>query len=488
MRFCLPDDDFGNKMRDLFSWYGIPVKQVCMPEGDQRSTGLKKTTQIITDIFEEPPAATGPVLFSKMRHFMDAQTLDINEGPKHGNLMERYFYPTWAAKYWLNHYLRLTKQRHKLPGMEQNDSVDKLPKMRDVERMAIIHVRLDAKSGVGRVMDETTLKHVGSSIAKANKRVSEWNNLSSSSKGKYFMPAERFSHIILYGDFDYFGGLKRKAWVEKELNDPNVAVLFISRPWEGKDRTAESPPVRSVGAEDRERINNEVEELWSKFRSIGFDYVPAQVKILSIWTALCKRYNPRACVIGHRSGFIEAAGLIGLPTLYLNDEREKVDREGNKKPGELLWAPFQSTSRLRMLSDVMNTIIPVEALQKQSKTRGSTTGEVKTLKIAPGYEDELTAALFMFMCCNIDTSSGRRYKGYPAWTARVAMRKSVSGRAWLCERYRFATGTSKDCGRKAWDEKDFDPWLRDIGKVWDYEWELRRLGVLPYNLGDDTHY
>ncbi|KAF4497572.1 hypothetical protein FAGAP_6250 [Fusarium agapanthi] len=112
--------------------------------------------------------------------------------------------------------------------------------------------------------------------------------------------------------------------------------------------------------------------------------------------------------------------------------------------------------------------------------------EVGSLKIAPGYEDELNAALFMFMCCNIDTSPGKRYNRYPAWAARVAMRKSESGRAWLRERYLFAIGKSKDCGRNGWDERDFDPWLKEVGELWDYERNLQRLGMLLHDLGNDT--
>ncbi|KAF4949073.1 hypothetical protein FGADI_9147 [Fusarium gaditjirri] len=485
LRFFLPKDDFGDGMHDLFKWYGIPVKRIDMRAEDEGPKGLKLTTGKITQIFDNPPESTGPALFSKMRHFMDAQTLNINQGPADGNLMERYFYPSWAGKYWLNRYLQLTKQRAKLhkyrhlePEEQQHIKL-KLPKMADVTRLVIIHVRASAKSGVGRIMDKTTLKHVSSSIAKANELVSKWDNRSDAGEETEFVPARRFSHIILYGDFDYFGGLEQKTWVEEEINDPEVEVLFISRPWESKKETRKSAPIKkdmTAEREDEGRINDEVNRLWSRSRKISEEGIPLQVKILGIWTALCKRYNPRACVIGHRSGFVEASGLIGLPTFYLNDEREDIDKRGIKKTGELLWAPFQNASRLRELSDVMNTIIPVEALKKQPKTSNSSNAKVEALKIAPGHEQELTAALFMFMCCNIDTSPGTRYKSSPAWTARVAMRKSESGRSWLLEKYLFAVRKSEDVGGKKWSEMDFVPWLEEIEKIWDYEWDLRRLG------------
>ncbi|KAF9772476.1 hypothetical protein IL306_009821 [Fusarium sp. DS 682] len=446
-----------------------------MPKGVQGPTGLWKTTGKIGQIFGNPPDSTGPVLFSKLRHFMDAQTLDIKEGPKDGNLMERYYYPSWAAKYWLNRYLKVTKQR------------DRLPKMDNVERLAIIHVRLSAKSGIGRKMDENTLRYVASSIAKSNTLVSAWNKLNPSSRES----SKRFSHILLYGDFDYFGGLELKRLVEVVIDDPDVKVLFISRLWESGEITGETPRTQRgmISAERREqgRIDNEVRELWSSFRSTGWDGIPVQVKILGIWTTLCKRYNPRACVIGHRSGFIEAAGLLGLPTLYLNDERQKIDRARAKKPGELLWAPFQDTNRLRMLSDVMNTIIPVEVLKEHPKNKEGNNQEIDTLKIATGYEAELTAALFMFMCCNIDTSRGKRYGSSPAWTARTALRNSESGQEWLRERYSFAVGKSQGQGGTVWNDNGFLPWLNDIGEIWDYEWRLRRLGLLAYDLGNNTN-
>lgn len=65
--------------------------------------------------------------------------------------------------------------------------------------------------------------------------------------------------------------------------------------------------------------------------------------MLAIWVALHDQYAPNICVIGHRSGFVEAAAFIGIPVFYLTHEREKIAAAGNPtNRGNLLWTPVKS--------------------------------------------------------------------------------------------------------------------------------------------------
>lgn len=180
-----------------------------------------------------------------------------------------------------------------------------------------------------------------------------------------------------------------------------VDVLFISSPWEPASNNLRG-------------MDGKVDKLWKQFRDLSFDHLPVQVRILAIWTALCERYGPRVCVIGHRSGFIEGAGFIGIPIFYLNNERTKIDKGKHMKAGDLLWRTVENPDqdRLRRLANVMNTFIPVEAL-KREPING-------VLRMYREYENELAAALFMYMCCEYYLKP-TDMKGSPGWAARVNM-------------------------------------------------------------------
>lgn len=178
-------------------------------------------------------------------------------------------------------------------------------------------------------------------------------------------------------------------------------VSFISRPWEAKSKDPKSA-----------EPSKECFEFWETFRDFQFDKLPVQVKILGIWTALCERYGDQICVIGHRSGFIEAAGRIGIPILYLNDERQSMGADPKQQSRLLFYAsavPCLEGDRLRELADVMNTLIPVEALKTRDHPES-----IEILRVPNGLKQELKAAIFMYMCCRLPSE-------LPAWTARVEM-------------------------------------------------------------------
>ena len=215
-----------------------------------------------------------------------------------------------------------------------------------------------------------------------------------------------------------------------------VSAGFVSRPWQNNK---ENETDKRVGP------------FWEKFRDPKFDWLPVQVKALAIWVALCERYSPNICVIGHRSGFVEAAAFIGIPVFYLNNEREKITDQPDK-PGELLWMPHKGTAaedRLREVSGVMNTLIPIESLARERKedkktnTKTDTKTDTKApLHIDPKYEHELAAALFMFMCCVPTGNQQQAHMGQPAWMNRVDIMDRAPGgggtgpdRAWLKQIY-----------------------------------------------------
>lgn len=160
---------------------------------------------------------------------------------------------------------------------------------------------------------------------------------------------------------------------------------FVSRPWENNSEVAEW---------------KEVEQFWSKYRDLNFDHVPVQVKNLAIWVMLHNRYAPDVCVIGHRSGFIEAAAFIGMPVFYLNNERANITGNPTERGG-LLWTPVSDPEgdRLRMASDVMDTLIPIESFaappvfkvlpnhfDRRSSNSSKTSGQAGSGKLAKPFQ------------------------------------------------------------------------------------------------------
>ena len=236
----------------------------------------------------------------------------------------------------------------------------KLPKAEHITRQAVIHIRgSGAKPPVGRIMVKDNLKHVTKSIVNANKVADVTED-------------PRFTHIMLYGDFDYAEVPSVIALVRKEVG-LGVEVLFVSSPWELREWTVFWPNPVLVGLavtatlKELKHNKEKVDELWKKFRHFDSDFLPVQVKTLAVWTALCERYHPNVYVIGHRSGFVESAGLVGIPIFYLNNERRIIDKanKGSTKAGDLLWQPVKKPTDVRELADVMNTFIPIKALERK---------------------------------------------------------------------------------------------------------------------------
>ncbi|KAG6361610.1 hypothetical protein INS49_009837 [Diaporthe citri] len=252
---------------------------------------------------------------------------------------------------------------------------------------------------------------------------------------------------------------------------------------------------RQPQMEHDEVIAEKVESLWQDFRRLDLVRLPVQVQILGIWTALCERYGDKICVIGHRSGFVEAAAFTGIPTFYLNDDRKKLERGSIDHKRLLVDAKAaQNKKRLREASDAMNTLIPVEMLEKHrvekkdgaqgkrnSKEKDNQSGEQrnergqhkekekgkqKTQKkekqsgeqksnvgqqdegseseaesefefhVDNSYRRELTAAIYIYMCCKVDLNTS---EAVPVWRQRVKlMHDKEVGVKWLAEKRDFA--------------------------------------------------
>jgi hypothetical protein len=429
-------------IKDLFKWYRTQKERF-----DEPSETKGAATRVIADAFRAcNKAAKGTTerrqsdLFVEVRRILNPdfkRVVTYREGV--GRLAQRYFTPAYAAKFWINRYFGLTSrfgeddldyalfgplealQRRSKKNTGEGPIYDKLfipktskpkadieppdppcnprklPKKAEVQRLAVIHVRGDgAQTKVGRVMDEQNLREVASALANANVIAD-------------VAGTPRFSHIMLYGDFAYAQVPDLVSLVREEV-DTSVQVLFISSPWAtAKDMAPIWPNKFSENA--KRQLNQklaEVDLFWAQFRA--FD----------------------SCVVGHRSGFVEGAGFLGLPIFYLNNERGDIDmeREQPSLPGELLWEPPAKTGgdRLRELSDVMNTFIPVEILGKEMDAS-------QVLRVDPRFRGELAAALFMYMCSErpVKVRKGSKrddkleFRVVPVWMARVDMMHDTYG-------------------------------------------------------------
>ena len=229
---------------ELLRWYGMPydreAPQAQVKEADCNCNtsigGKAQATEIIHAAFNasrNPPKNTHEeaieVLLAKLNPSQDGlfsfirASLEL-EWKKHiggsistdVTLDEYYFRPSYAAKYWLNRYFRLTsrprsskkwteveqREARKNPGRFKSSNWAELPGDSEVSRLAVIHIRRTAKSDLGRIMNDKNLEHVARSIANANAAARARQE-------------QQISHVMLYGDFYYSEGLHYKALVER---------------------------------------------------------------------------------------------------------------------------------------------------------------------------------------------------------------------------------------------------------------------------------
>nr|XP_036588173.1 uncharacterized protein CTRU02_02185 [Colletotrichum truncatum]KAF6799314.1 hypothetical protein CTRU02_02185 [Colletotrichum truncatum] len=373
----------------------------------------------------------------------------------------RYFQPSYAAKYWLNRYFRLTKQFKDKHEYEEKKSRKKKKDDRDPKDEKAVHLKntRDDKNAVDpddsdwphdsmgmpklATIDNLAVVHVRNSVPRNSEvgRLMDRKNLDLCPTEEK-LPPRRFSHVMLYGDFAYLEGEEYQKKAAEILD--GVHVSFICRPWESSSKTAQSKTPNSYEP-DEKSLAQQVDDLWANFRNFNIDRLPVQVKILGIWKVLKDRYSSQVCVIGHRSGFIEAAAIIGIPVFYLNNERIDIDKDNKLRNGEFLWkAAVGEPKRLRELSDQMNTLIPVEALKNKAEKDADTDREV--FRKDEKFKTELRAALFMFMSCQVPWEYWGNMHPRPAWLARVKLihdedgpGKAGPGQRWLQKKWELAT-------------------------------------------------
>ncbi|KAF7517512.1 hypothetical protein G7054_g13794 [Neopestalotiopsis clavispora] len=374
------------QIRKLFEWYSLSPTLKGIPGS---VVSKSKATDMIVALFRSADGQNQKVLFDRI--------CDLLNNPRHQVTLP----VSETGHECLMDYFKATGQD--------------LPKSEEVFSLAVIHIRRgDAETAVGRIMDATTLKYVEKSIADVNELCSRMNDHDRFGQSRYPSRFRPFTHVMLYGDFDRSEGVQMVKEMAKSHG--NMKFSHVSGPW-------------------RQASNAD----WSKSHSEEYETIPTQAKILGIWAALRQVYQDKVCVIGHRSGFIEAAGLIGLPIFYLNNERDEYPASfGVKNP---LWkrVPDAHGDRLRGVSDALSTFIPIEVLKVSSN---KSTSSKRTLKlfskkpktsteeseapekkfeIDPDHQHDLTAALFMYMCCpyvmDLDYDKYRNH----AWEVRIEM-------------------------------------------------------------------
>ena len=227
-----PEADM-NEIEELLKWYAIdfvppiPKSQKVLAGKDSATEAIHaafnacRTTYQHTD--QTPRIDDQDALFAIIRHRLELDWSIYLHGMESTNVYVDKFYhrPSYAAKYWLNRYFRLTGQplpQKPIPWSKRGAHVSrkswkrrtplvfanwkKLPCKEHVTRLAVVHVRRTASTDVGRKMDATNLEHVSQSIVYANHAAAARQQ-------------ENFSHIMLYGDFYTSEAHDLKKLVEK---------------------------------------------------------------------------------------------------------------------------------------------------------------------------------------------------------------------------------------------------------------------------------
>jgi hypothetical protein len=194
----------------------------------------------------------------------------------------KYMMPSYLAKFFVNRYLYATWKH-------------KLPKACDVGRVAFIFVRRGATAGDPRQMDRVNLPRCLDAIRRANDIARIQSIGSVTSVGT---PAQRFTHVIIYGEV----GVKE---VVKLMDEEKYGfkTIGLAAPFDSDL--------------DNERGN----EVWSSFKYQNLEwYAPQEVMWVGIFMALKARYGPYISCIGFKSGNLDVPGLLGLPIFSLDNQ------------------------------------------------------------------------------------------------------------------------------------------------------------------------
>ena len=217
-------------------------------------------------------------------------------------------------------------------------------------------------------------------------------------------PSLVFTHLILYGDFST---LQEATDIITYTNTtatnnglPAPKMLYISAPWRTLKVDSLAP---SLIKKQTVQINN----FWANFRGdkasfLGgaVDNIPMQVKAINIYTALKLRYANQICVIGFRSGFLEAAGFLGIPIFYMDETSIAGYPKLNFSDGRMLWdRPYAQkiVNRLGECSNRITTFIAVDVPGTKVTATGQGSSSKQSIELNSQGKKQLMAALYMYM-------------------------------------------------------------------------------------------
>ncbi|KAF2716980.1 hypothetical protein K431DRAFT_298182 [Polychaeton citri CBS 116435] len=422
----------------FLSFYNI--KKVEKIPADQRAA-MHEATEAISAVFRLP--TKDDLRTSKKNVDHQAKIFDFINKTLNGPLPQtksadilKYTSAIWIAKFWLDRFLKLTKQLPNpaaAPNLHESQAYLGLPKSKPGTKVAMIFVRFAPATPVGKIMDLANLERCVRCVVAANRLA----RLASP-------PESVFTHILFFGDIDYRRGRGLSELV-RDIENPilendggsALVTLYITSPWDLN-------PVNMTGLNDEEqRVAQAVSQYWQCFRAepnsifgaqgTVTENVPLQTKIYAMFAALRQRYGDNICAIGFRSGFIEGASFLGIPVFYLNDvtmkkllQKSRTNEIDVINTGRALWDGDWVTRELAAPDDrlleaglAMSTLICIDF-------QAPTGDQNITFPITPQGRRLLTAALLVFMLV-------RKPDAQPLWKERVwlihemLMKKHVAG-------------------------------------------------------------
>lgn len=374
-----------------FDYYGI--KSVPKPPG----TGDSKdeATAVLVEAFKKN-AKNQESLFGATRATLERLDISSFKSMVPGS-PQYYCGVSYLGKYWINRFFTLTEQGVQKPEKQKW----KLPNATEVTRMALIYIRKQAPTGkLGRSMTDENIIVCLNAIARANSVARN--------DGK---ESAYFSHVLFFGDFETseeverlqeLWGLFSKSYGQTKLRKDQC--LYITKPWMS---TSNSQDMAKFWAEYQAQGTNNPPE--TEPPTSITEGAPLQIKNMAMFLALQARYQEKICAIGFRSGYLDLAGLIGIPTFFVN-EAWKTDPDFDLK--KLIYLPAENTSRLVVASNNINTFICIDFLRTNKAEGGK--DPLWDLRTDKGVGDRLAAALYVFMLFK-DGDQG------PLWKQRVAL-------------------------------------------------------------------
>lgn len=377
---CAPEKKGGPTQAQVdLLYYYIPSESI-KRDGEKNATSKEEATKYIANVFKtrSDPAAQAE-FYESIRCFLNDETPVARLTP------HRYMSPSYTAKYWINRFLVLTKQK-------------KLPKpIKGEVKVAIIMLRTEPKANDPRRMTDEHLKACINAIRAANQVAVD------NGGGK------PISHVLLYGDkstVQMRTFIKNTEEVWKKERKVGPKLLYLTSPF--KTDNQEEP---------------EINQFWANYRALDGSFfhnvpeaIPVETKTLAIFLALQKRYQNRICTIGFRSGTLDGAGFLGIPIFYLDNTKTENVWDDRFADMQYIWdgdsEGAKIKERMAYASQTLNTFVRVNIQDEYDGT-----GPDKVLKKKDEELKHLGAALYMYM---FEDNEGDEGDGL-LWLRRVSL-------------------------------------------------------------------